>query len=137
MTVAAPAPQPAPGGRPFWVPTGVKFDALPKSLQGAITEILTPAYHELVLEAPNPLEKATGLTFVHLLWLELVEQHELGRAMGPLLARGEGSTAHCQAIARHVRLVGAKEKFGKFLLRVKDLGESGRRGRGPTLGGPG
>jgi hypothetical protein len=133
MVAASSAPQP-PGKRPFWLPASVKFDTLPKPLQAAILEILNPAYQELILEAPTPLEKATGLTFVHLLWLELVEQYDLGQAMGPLVARG-GSTAKKQkAIGRHLRLTGAKEKFGKFLLRVRTLQHKKPGGNGPLFG---
>jgi hypothetical protein len=136
MVVAHPAPDP-PGNRPFWIPTNVQFDSLPQALQAAIIEIVNPAYQELVLEAPSPLEKAAGLSLVHLLWLEIVEQYDLGRAMARMLPRGESSAAHQEAIGRHLRLVGVKERFGKFVLQLrawqeKSHGRFGLPGAGPA-----
>lgn len=46
--VATSATPNSSGNRPFWIPANVKFDTLPKPLQGAIIEILNPAYQELV-----------------------------------------------------------------------------------------
>ena len=53
--------------RPFWVPEGVNFDSLPEELKIAITGIINPAYHALVISASIGLEQSTGLTIVHLL----------------------------------------------------------------------
>ena len=63
-----------PLSRPYWLPEDTEFAALPRPLQVAITEILYPAYEQLVLGAADPLERATAATFVHLLWLELLQQ---------------------------------------------------------------
>jgi hypothetical protein len=133
MAVATSAPQPA-GKRPFWVPTGVKFDALPRALQAAIAEVLNPLYEQTVLEAPTALERAAALTHVHLQWLELLEQYDLGRAMAPLVAKGESTSTHREGIARHLRLAGAKERSGKFLLQVQGFKRKKPPNNGPLFG---
>jgi hypothetical protein len=60
MTHTAPEPQ-SPSPRPLWIPPDVKIDSLPAALQRAITEIINPAYRELVLEAQSAIERAAGL----------------------------------------------------------------------------
>ena len=59
--------------------------------QNAITEIITPAYHELVLAAPNGFERSAGMTYVHMAWLELVEQLSLGKDLEANLPLGVGT----------------------------------------------
>ena len=93
---------------------------LPEGLRLAITEILTPAYRELVLEASTALERATGATFVHLLWVELNEQFNLGRTFpGAELLNGKAVDRQA-TIDRLLRLVGAKQKAANFLHRIKE-----------------
>ena len=55
MDAASPA-----DSRPYWLPGDLDIDALPEGLRLAISQILTPAYEELVLAAPNALERATA-----------------------------------------------------------------------------
>ena len=107
--------------RPYWLPEDTEFAALPRPLQVAITEILYPAYEQLVLGAADPLERATAATFVHLLWLELLQQLELGNCLEDLMRPNFGSAALNGVIAQHLRLVGAKQQTGSFLLRLKAL----------------
>jgi hypothetical protein len=134
MVVASRDPK-HPDNRPFWIPDTVRFDALPEAVRAAIIEIVNPAYQELVLEATGALEKAAGLSFVHTLWLEIVEQYEIGKGMAHMLPRGESSVTHRDAIGRHLRLLGAKEKFGKFLLQIQAVREKCDRGFGPSGAG--
>lgn len=107
--------------RPFWVPDSVSFDSLPEELKIAITGIINPAYCELVLSAPSGLEQSTGLTIVYLLWLEILDQIQLGKGFAEnsdepdILKRGEAK------IAQYLRLVGAKNKTSNFLLRLHDF----------------
>jgi hypothetical protein len=114
---------PPPAIRPLWIPDGLDFDRLPEALRLAVSGILNPAYRELVLEAPTALLRTAGLTYVHAAWLELIDQIELCKSMARLLPSGESSEALQEPIARHLRLVGAKEKFGKFLLQIKTFYE--------------
>jgi hypothetical protein len=106
---------------PLWTPDNVTFDTLPQSLQETLIEFVDPAYRRLVLETSDPLAKAAGLSFVHLLWLELVSQHELGRAMAGLSAGRQGTVAQHDHMSRHVRLVVAKDGISKIILRARRI----------------
>jgi hypothetical protein len=133
MTSTAANPRP-PDIRPLWIPDDVKFDRLPPALQRAITEIIGPAYEEVVLAAQSGLERSMGVTYVHLLWLALIEMIDIARDMGPGLALGEGTDKHQKKIARHLRLVGQKDRIAKFLLEVQrfyDRGADKDRRGGP------
>jgi hypothetical protein len=105
--------------RPSWVPENVDFETLPVSVQKAFLEIVDPVYRTLVLEELDPLARASGLSFAHLAWLEIIEQHELGEAMAELLPSGKGAFTHQERISRHVRLVMAKDGVGKTILRAR------------------
>jgi len=58
--------------KPFWMPPGVTLDNLSEELRAAILGVLTPAYQKLVVAARPGLEQSTGMTVVHLLWLEIL-----------------------------------------------------------------
>src|SRR6266849_5954600 len=118
--MAGPAPQStAPGPRPVWIPPGLKFDKLSPALQRGIKDIVDPAYDELVLRAANSLQRSCGLTYVHLLWLELIEQIDLGKDMGETLPQGEGTDAHQGKMLRHMRLIAQKDKVAKLILELQ------------------
>jgi hypothetical protein len=107
--------------RPFWIPDGVSLDSLPEELKIAIAGIIDPAYHELVVSASSGLEQSTGLTIVHLLWLEILDQIELGNAVAKHSDEPDTFKHRETMIARHLRLVGAKNKTSNFLLRLHDF----------------
>lgn len=112
-----------PGPRPLWIPPGLKFDELSPALQIGVTDILNPVYSELVLEAEDPLEKSCALTFVHLLWLELIEQIDLGQDMEPTLRARQGTEPHEDKVLRHLRLLKHKDKAARFLFDVRRFHE--------------
>ena len=106
--------------RPFFVPSGVNFDELPENLKVAIAGVIGPAYDRLVLQAEDGLEKSSGVTFIHLLWLEVLDQLEL--AQGLEKSRHlETSEERSKQIDRHLRVVGAKSKISHFLFRLKEF----------------
>ena len=107
--------------RPYWIPEEVDLAALPKEVRLAVSEILNRAYQELVLGAADALERSAGTTYVHLLWLELLSQFELGNQIANLQTPDQGLAAPANLIAQHLRLVGAKQHAGSFLLRLKAL----------------
>ena len=95
-------------------------------MQSAITGIINPAYQELVLSASPGLEQATGMTIVHLVWLELLDQIELGRdfaasLQSPSATMQQHSEEHEQCIARLLRTVGAKAKQSLVLFRLQEF----------------
>lgn len=104
---------------PYWIPEHVEFDRLPKNLQQAIKGAVEPLYRKLVLEA-KPIDQSIGISIVHLLWLEIFDQLELGRdstSARPTIEPDE----RAKLIERHLRTVGAKLKAHNLLLRVKQL----------------
>src|SRR5262249_45975696 len=94
--------------------------------------IVEPAYRELVLSSANALEASMGMTYVHLLWLELIEAIDLGKDMGRTLPRGEGTDNHQQKIGRHMRLIAQKDRVAKFILEVEKFND--RAGEKDPLG---
>jgi hypothetical protein len=109
--------------RPLWIPPGLKIDTLAPGLQFAIKEIINPVYDELVLSAPNAFERSIGLSYVHLAWLELIEQIEFGRALELDLPKGRGTEGHQDRIGRYLHVVTTKDKVAKFLLEVQKFYE--------------
>lgn len=126
---------PPDGARPLFIPPGVDWEALPEELQQAISALVNPAYQNLVLEARSGLEQSTGLTLVHLLWLEILDQIQLGQL---LLAADSADSADCgaesraRAIAQHLKLVQAKLKAGSFVLRLEEFEQKWGRPAGRT-----
>ena len=109
--------------RPYWIADNMDIDALPAGLRLAISEILEPAYRELVIEAATALERATGASFVHLLYLELQEQFNLGHTMPGTAVNGQVVNRQA-ALDRLLRLIGAKQKAANFLQRIKEWRET-------------
>ncbi len=111
--------------RPFWIPPNVRFDALAPQVQRAITEVVNAAYQELVLDAPSALARAVGLTLVHTLWLELLQQIELNEDVAESLH----VAAHEDSVRRLLRFANAKEKAARLLLDLRKF--EARMGREP------
>ncbi len=107
--------------RPYWIPESVKFYDLPTGLQSAIIGVVNPLYKDLVLSAENGLEKATGLTVVWLLWLEILDQIQLGRELTSPRSMLDPTDERRDLIARHLRLVGAKVNASRLLLRLNEF----------------
>lgn len=108
-----------PAPRPVWIPPWLKFDDLEPALQLAITEIVNPAYEELVLGARTPLERCSGLTYVHLCWIELIQQIDLAKDHGKALSQGNPPDVYGLRMLNHLRLIAQKDKVAKFLLEVE------------------
>ena len=109
--------------RPYWIPAGLDIDLLPDGAQAAIEGILQPAYEDMVVNAPTSLERATGVTLVHLMWLEMIDQLFLNADTIASSFYVEGSAKRQQVIDRHLKLIGAKTSISKFLLRLRGLGK--------------
>ena len=107
--------------RPYWIPAGVDFDSLSAELRAAIMGVVNPAYQSLVLEAAAGLEQSTGLTIVHLLWLEVLDQIELGQSFENGKGDPEASEKRIGMIERYIRMAGAKTKTSNFLLRLHEF----------------
>ena len=64
-----PVPQPGPDV-PYWISRDSGRAALSKMARQAVTQILAPAYRQLVLEAQGEVGHCVGITLVHLMWLD-------------------------------------------------------------------
>ena len=111
---------------PYWVPEGVVYDELPSTLRLAIRDVIEPTYRELVKTARPGLAMSTGLTIVHLLWLEILDQIALdipNQVVDSdfLAALDTSATDRQRLIERHLRTVGAKLKASELLLRLQAL----------------
>ena len=105
---------------PAWIPEDVDFHNMPEAVRQAVADIVEPAYRRLVAEAEDPLERSVGITIVHLMWLEILEQHEVMQEylkMSILNLRQD----RCHMIDHHLRTLHAKVKVGCFLSRLREL----------------
>jgi hypothetical protein len=119
--------------RPYWVPEGLDPNRLPAEMKAAINGILNSAYERLVLRAADGLERSTGATIVHLLWLEVLDQMRLGQGFEDACRSECPSEDRRQLIECHLRLVGAKFKASGFWLRLQQFRERwGRHPDGPN-----
>ena len=117
---------PIPEGR--WTPPGIAFEMLPRPLQAALVELIGPLYEDLVLAAPDALERSTGLTLTHLLWLEILEQYELGRDYSVISGvLGTASPDRGPMIDQHLRLLEAKLRASHFLVQAREWARRCRR----------
>ena len=107
-----------PNPRPYWWPEGIPIDQLPGNLRAAIEGLIQPAYEKLVVAARPGAEQSTGATIVNLLWLEVLQQTELGRDLVGSGQQPERLVKHERSIARMLRLAGAKIKASDFLHRL-------------------
>ena len=104
---------------PFWMPDGETLQTLPAGGPQALAEIVQPVYRQHVLQAGDPLEKALGLTLVHVLWLEVLEQLERKRKFAEIEAPLRLPGDNWDAITRDLHVLDAKVRLGKFLLRLE------------------
>ena len=103
-----------PDPRPYWMPGDADFEKLPDGVKAAMEGIIGPGYRELVMGAPNALERLAGMSLVHLVHIEVLDQVDLGRN----LAAAE-PTDREKRMAGHVRLVGAKLRAASFVHRLR------------------
>jgi hypothetical protein len=114
-----------PGGertRPYYLPETVDFHTLPEAVQLALEAIVEPAYEELVLGAASALERSAGVSVTFLLAMEVLDQIEFGHQLNLSGAPRDGDPSERQLlIARHLRVVGAKQQAARFLLRIQEM----------------
>ena len=110
-------PKASPNGMPYWLPRHPEGKALPPGIRRAVVAVLRPLYKDLVLNAPDELERSTGLTIVHLAWLEVCDQIAMaGQATDPnsILAVVDDFR---QRVNRHLELVDTKCRATELLMR--------------------
>ncbi len=119
--VPAAPPAPAASSRPPWLPSDQDLGRLEPGLQPAIRDIILPAYEQLVLLADDTLQRSLGMTIVHLMWLEVLDQLNLKRQYAQVAILPELGGNCAREIDRHVRLIDTKVKLTRLLLRLREL----------------
>lgn len=109
-------PDPAPP-RPHWIPAGVDVDEWSPELRAIVAGVINPAYDQLVLRAMPGLAQSTGITVVHLLWLEILDHLEFSRRALPGGPTEDAETRTAE-LSRHLRLVHSKLKASELLHRL-------------------
>lgn len=108
--------------RPYFLPDNVDFGSLPEAVQVAFRTIVEPVYVELVLNAPTALERSAGASVVFLLAEEMLQHFEIGRRMDLTLAQDAAEREQREkALARHLKLLGAKNSALATLQRIRKL----------------
>ncbi len=107
-------------GQPPWAPDGVDLIKVPEPVRQAVAEIIEPAYRQMVAEVEDPLERSIGLTLVHLMWLEVLDQHEAKQEylQTSILELPEDRS---DMIDRHLRMLHTKVKVGSLLMRLREM----------------
>jgi hypothetical protein len=111
-----------PPVRPYFIPPGIDFEALPESVRVVFQTVVAATYDDLVLSVEGPLERSAGVTLVFLLSVEVLEQFQLGQQLNFTAdPNAVGGAERDRLIGRYLRVVGAKQKEERFLLRIHDL----------------
>ncbi|MBN1395019.1 MAG: hypothetical protein JW959_08345 [Pirellulales bacterium] len=114
-------PAPADADAPHWLVDDGRWINMPENMQQTVARILVPAYRSFVLDADDELERSVGMTLVHLMWLEMAAQVELGKIVADpnspeaILNNPEG------LIERHLRLTASKCQTAELLMKLKAL----------------
>jgi len=115
------APDPTDPRRPPWLPSDQDLQRVEPGLQQAIRDIILPAYGQLVLQTDDTLQRSLGMTIVHLMWLEVLDQLNLKRQYAQFCRLPQMGYDVAHEVDRHLRLIDAKMKLTKLLLRIRAL----------------
>ena len=94
-----------PAPRPDWVPPGLDYDTLGPALRRTLAEVVGPLYAELMAKSGSGWERATGLTYVRAVCLELVAAEALGASLGTTTPGDGGLGAPSESWGRYLRAV--------------------------------
>jgi len=121
--------------RPYFVPSDFMWSSLPEDVKEAVFNIVVPSYEELGLGAATALERQAGLSLSFILFLEILDQYEIGHQVAGQLGRGAfGQSEDRQKhISQYLRLVHSKQHVANFLLRLQTLKSQSPSGA-PMLG---
>jgi len=110
---------PSTADGPHWLPQGPYWDRLPEAIKWAAREILSPAYRQLVVEAPDELQRSTGMTLVHLMWLEICDQIHMAQSVADRESAFAIADPPDRAMEKHLPLVAAKCQVSELLLKLR------------------
>jgi hypothetical protein len=116
-----PAEDPALSRRPLWMPEGDDLARMPAELRQAAALLATPAYEKMVLGAANTMGRSLGASIAHLLWLELLDQHDLKKEYCQKTLGYGMEVSRGKAIDQYIKLINAKLRIGDFMIRLRAL----------------
>lgn len=124
------APEPGPDMTlPYWLSRGPLWAKIPEDLRQAVLDVLVPAYRQLVVDAPTPLERSVGITLAHLMWLEMAEQVRMATTVAdPMAFLSDPSaildlTKPAELVTRHMGLVATKCQTAELLMKIRAFAE--------------
>jgi len=111
----------------FWLPVE-GWDDVPDNIRQAVHDILVPAYQRFVEQAQDELERSTGITFVHLLWMEICQQVRMALPLStPLAIPDPLALAPPESVrelfAQYLQVMEAKKGITEILLKMRMLRE--------------
>ena len=131
MSLLSPSPlpsEPPHGPRPPWLEFDqVDLTFLPAEAYRMIGLIIEPAWRDLVLRARGPVERAVGLSMVHLLWLEiLIQVGQMRNYRGGEMVIG--LMVDTAGIEHTLKLITAKTKLVNACIRLEEFRLANGRG---------
>jgi hypothetical protein len=112
--------EPSSPDRPVWLPEGEDIKKMSATVRRAVAEIVQPVYEELVAQAHTAMEKSLGLSLVHCLWLEILNQQGC-KSVPPDLELLLGNDNRQKTIDQFLKLTNAKIRISNILTRLQEL----------------
>jgi hypothetical protein len=107
---------------PAWMLPGMIAPNVKPELLRAVEQIVEPVYEKLVARAKDPLKRATAVTVVQVLWLELLEQVRFAHLYNRQYVSPEKIDALVDSASKYCqRLVETKVKAGVLLQKVREF----------------
>ena len=106
--------------RPYFIPDGVDWDALPESHRVAITTIIEPVYNEYVVQAKDALERSSGSSIASCLLMELLDQLDLGGMLVGGQDTEDAAKDRDRLFSRLSRSMATKQKLTDGLMRLRN-----------------
>jgi hypothetical protein len=106
--------------RPIWLPEGEDIKKMSAIVRRAVAEIVQPVYKELVAQAHTAMEKSLGLSLVHCLWLEILNQQG-SKSVPADLELLLGNDNRQKTIDQFLKLTNVKIRISNILTRLQEL----------------
>ena len=103
---------------PWWLPDPAE-GGVAVELQEAITQLILPAYQQLVLEAPSMMERVAGEMLIQALWADCLRQLKLKHNFAKAISDDPFESAG--VVGEATALLGTKIKAGNFLVKVQEV----------------
>ena len=116
---SAKPPVAPPPAELYWLAAGTVWNETAEPIRQAAVDLILPAYRMLVADCPDPLERASGMSLVYLMWLEVCQQHKLGQTVSAPESIFAVVAKPAEQIARHLSLLAAKQQVADLLFKSR------------------